>query len=130
MFVEYPDLRVAFLEGGYGWVPHFLWRLDKNWKGLRSQVPWLERPPSEYVREQVWFASQPVEEPERPEHHSHLMEMMHAEETLIFASDYPHWDGDSPAWGLPPMDDDLERAVRYENAQQLWDLPADPGDLA
>ena len=130
VFVEYPELRVAFIEGGYGWVPHFMWRMDKNWKGLRSQVPWLEKPPSEYIREQVWFASQPVEEPERPEHHSHLMEMMHAEETLVFASDYPHWDGDSPVWGLPPMEDDLERAVRYGNAKRLWGLPADPGDLA
>jgi len=38
VLVEYPDLRWAFIEGGYGWVPTS-WRLDKNWKGLRSQVP-------------------------------------------------------------------------------------------
>ncbi len=128
VFVEYPDLRFAFLEGGYGWLPHFMWRLDKNWKGLRSQVPWLEKKPSEYIRENVWFASQPIEEPEQPEHHNQILEMMHADEILVFASDYPHWDGDSPTWGLPPMDDDMERAIRYENAQELYDLPVERSD--
>lgn len=127
--VKYPDLRFAFIEGGYGWVPHFMWRLDKNWKGLRSQVPWLEKRPSQYIRENVWFASQPIEEPEKPEYHDYILEMMHADETLVFASDYPHWDGDDPFWGLPSMDEGMERAVKCENAMELWDLPADPTDL-
>ncbi|WP_121823559.1 amidohydrolase family protein [Halostella salina] len=123
VFVEYPDLRWAFIEGGYGWLPHFMWRLDKNWKGLRSQAPWLEQRPSQYIRDNVWFASQPIEEPETPEQHNQILDMMHADEMLVFASDYPHWDGDDPTWGLPPMEDSVERAVRYENAMELWDLP-------
>jgi len=129
VLVEYPDLRWAFIEGGYGWVPHFMWRLDKNWKGLRSQVPWLEEKPSHYIRNNVWFASQPVEEPERPKFHDYILEMMHADEMLIYASDYPHWDGDDPTWGLPPMDDDMERAIKHENAAELWDLPTDGSKL-
>ncbi|WP_436348127.1 amidohydrolase family protein [Natronorubrum sp. FCH18a] len=129
VFVEYPDLRFAFIEGGYGWVPHFMWRLDKNWKGLRSQVPWLDEKPSHYIRNNVWFASQPIEEPERTEHHNQILEMMHADETLIYASDYPHWDGDDPSWGLPPMDEEMERAIKAENARELWNLPADPAEL-
>jgi len=129
VLVEYPDLRWAFIEGGYGWVPHFMWRLDKNWKGLRSQVPWLEEKPSHYIRNNVWFASQPVEEPEQPEFHDYILEMMHADEMLIYASDYPHWDGDDPTWGLPPMDDDMEQAIKHENAAELWDLPTDGSKL-
>lgn len=129
VFVEYPDLRWAFIEGGYGWLPHFMWRLDKNWKGLRSQVPWLEEKPSHYIRNNVWFASQPVEEPEEPEHHDYILEMMHADEMLIYASDYPHWDGDDPEWGLPPMDDEMKQAIRHENAAELWDLPTDGSGL-
>ena len=125
VLVEYLDLRWAFIEGGYGWVPHFMWRLDKNWKGLRSQVPWLEERPSHYIRENVWFASQPSEDPKTPEQHQQILEMMHADETLVFASDYPHWDGDDPTWGLPSMSDEFDRAVRYENALELWDLPVE-----
>jgi len=54
--------------------------------------------------------------------------MMHADEMLIYASDYPHWDGDDPV-GLPPMDDDMERAIKHENAAELWDLPTDGSKL-
>jgi len=55
-----------------------------------------EEKPSHYIRNNVWFASQPVEEPERPKFHDYILEMMHADEMLIYASDYPHWDGDDP----------------------------------
>jgi len=58
-----------------------------------------EEKPSHYIRNNVWFASQPVEEPERPKFHDYILEMMHADEMLIYASDYPHWDGDDPTWG-------------------------------
>ena len=46
-----------------GW-PALLWRLDAYWKALRSEVPWVKRPPSEYVREHVRLASQPIERPD------------------------------------------------------------------
>ena len=34
-FDRFPELRVACVEGGFTWVPSLLWRLDKEWKGLR-----------------------------------------------------------------------------------------------
>jgi predicted TIM-barrel fold metal-dependent hydrolase len=129
VFAEYPELTFVCIEGGLAWVPHFMWRLDKNWQGLRAQTPWLDRRPSEYVREQVRFTTQPIEEPQDPRHIQQILEMMHAEETVMFASDYPHWDTDSPDHGLPPLDDDLKAAVTHENAQELYDLPDDPADL-
>ncbi|ODR83387.1 amidohydrolase [Haladaptatus sp. W1] len=129
VFVEFPNLRVGFIEGGYGWVPHFMWRMDKDWKGLRSQVPWLEEPPSEYIRRNVWFSTQPMEEPETHEMHDQILEMMHADETLMFASDYPHWDSDSPEWGIPSLPEHMEDQIRYGNAKELFDLPDDPTTL-
>jgi predicted TIM-barrel fold metal-dependent hydrolase len=129
VFVEYPDLRIGFIEGGYGWIPHFMWRMDKDWKGLRSQVPWLEKKPSEYIRDNVWFSTQPMEEPETHEQHAQILEMMHADETLMFSSDYPHWDGDSPEWGIPPLPEDMEAQIRYGNARELFDLPENPEEL-
>lgn len=122
VFVEFSDLRYVMIEGGFGWVPHLMWRLDKNWKGLKDQAPWLERPPSEYIREHVRFTTQPIEEPEKSEHLLQIFEMMHAEETMLFSSDYPHWDGDSPNYGLPKMTDSLERNIYYKNAKEIYGL--------
>ena len=129
VFEEHPDLTFVCIEGGLAWVPHLTWRLDKNWQSLRVQTPWLDKPPSEYIREQVRFTTQPIEEPDDPRHIRQILEMIHAEETVMFASDFPHWDNDDPDYGLPPMDDDLRRAIMYENAQELYDLPDDPAVL-
>jgi predicted TIM-barrel fold metal-dependent hydrolase len=97
--------------------------MDKNWKGLRSQAPWLERPPSEYVFEQVRFTTQPIEEPPRPEYLRWMFEMVRAEETLMFATDFPHWDGDSPEHSLPSLDEETRARILAGNASDLYDLP-------
>lgn len=129
VFVEFPDLKLALIEGGYAWLPAFMWRLDNEWKAVRSQTPWLEKPPSEYIREHVRFTTQPVHMPDDPEQFRQMLEMMHAEETLMFSSDYPHWDTDSPEHALPPLPEETERAIMYENAQELYGLPDDPAEL-
>ncbi|HEV7217003.1 MAG TPA: amidohydrolase family protein, partial [Chloroflexota bacterium] len=66
-FERFPTLKVAMLEGGFAWVPAYQWKMDADWKGLRHQTPWVKRLPSEYIREHVRFASQPMDEPDDPE---------------------------------------------------------------
>ena len=124
VFVEFPDLRFVMIEGGLAWIPAVLWRLDKNWKGLRHSVPWLTRAPSEYVLAHVRFTSQPIEEPERPEHLLTLFEAIHADQTVMFATDYPHWDGDAPDHAIPPLPPHLARRVFFDNAADLYGLHA------
>ncbi|MEF8851703.1 MAG: amidohydrolase family protein [Haloarculaceae archaeon] len=121
-FVEFPDLRVVMVGGGYSWVPSFLWRIDKMWKGLTEDVPWLERPPSQYVREHVRFVTYPIDESGDAERTGRMLEMLHAEDTLMFGSNYPHWESYAPGEPLPELDPSLTRAIFAGTATELYDL--------
>ena len=47
---------------------------------------------------------------------------MHAEDTLVFASDYPHWDWDEPGHVLRNIDRDLKKRIMGENAAEIFGL--------
>lgn len=132
VFEKFPKLKIVFVEGGSAWLAPFLWRLDADWKALRAQTPWVKKPPSEYVWESVRFTSQPLEEPERPEQLMEILAWNRAERTLMFASDYPHWDFDSPEETFPPLPAALKRRILHDNAAELYHLTphADPAKVA
>jgi predicted TIM-barrel fold metal-dependent hydrolase len=91
---------------------------------MREDLPELERPPSEYIRDHVWITTQPIEEPDDPEQLIQAIRHAQLGDRLLFATDYPHWDFDSPAQALPrAMPTDLRRAIRADNAAQLYGLP-------
>ena len=94
VFEKFPALSMVVVECGVSWVPPLLWRLDAEWRALRKEIPWVKRPPSEYFHEHVRFTSQPLEQAPNHEHLWAVLEAMQAKDTLMFASDYPHWDQD------------------------------------
>jgi predicted TIM-barrel fold metal-dependent hydrolase len=47
---------------------------------------------------------------------------MDAEHILMFASDYPHWDFDSPTHAFPPLPDELWQRIFRQNALELYRL--------
>ena len=125
VFEKFPDLKVVLVEGGFAWVPGAMWRMDSSWKAVHSEVPWLRRRPSDYVREQVRFTTQPMEEPPEPRFLNQLIEMMGSDRMLMFASDYPHWDFDDPRRALPPtLGDELRHKLLWGNAAEFYGLTA------
>lgn len=116
VFERFPTLKVIITEGGLGWIPDVMWRLDKNVKGLRDEVPWVRRLPSEYLVDHVRFTTQPMPEPKRRSHLHTLLEIAQAERTLMFSSDYPHWDFDDPRHVLKTLPEAMRQRVASENA--------------
>jgi len=120
VFAKFPALKVVLLESGFTWLPPFLWRLNKSWKGLKLEVPWLDRPPAEIVREHVRFSLQPFDGPSDPAAVEKLMEHMGSDRLLLFSTDYPHWqfDGEAPLpEGLPK---NLIRKILLDNPRETY----------
>ncbi len=121
VFEELPELRVAIVEGGFAWIPALMWRLDKNYRGLRSEVPWLKKAPSEYILKHFRATTQPMEEPPDPRQLLQIMEMIGRDDFLMFATDYPHWDFDAPDRSIPSVvGPELRRKIMVENAAGFY----------
>jgi predicted TIM-barrel fold metal-dependent hydrolase len=120
VFERFPNLKVILTEGGLGWIPDVMWRLDKNVKGLRDEVPWVKRLPSEYLVDHVRFTTQPMPEPKRRSHLHVLCEIARADKTLMFSSDYPHWDFDDPRHVLTTLPAEIRQRVASENAIETY----------
>jgi uncharacterized protein len=122
VFERFPKLKVVLVEGGWAWAPSLHWRLDKLWQRLRSEVPHVKRPPSEYIREHVWFTTQPMEEAEHNEDLRITCEWI-GWDRLLFATDYPHWDFDDPQHAFPIQLTAAERRrVFHDNAYAAFRL--------
>jgi predicted TIM-barrel fold metal-dependent hydrolase len=96
VFANLPDLTVVGTEVGFAWVPAFMWRIDKQWKSFRREVPWVQEPPSEILRRQVRFTVAPLDGTSHEQRLERTVDRLGSDEMLLFASDYPHWHDESP----------------------------------
>ena len=123
VFDEFPRLKVVLVEGGFSWLPATLWRLDKNWKGLRREIPWVRRAPSEYIREHVRLTTSPSDAPTSGDRLRTLIEDCGGPEVLLYSSDYPHHHGadsfDNHWKALPAS---FQAKIGHENARTLYRL--------
>lgn len=120
---RFPRLKVIWIESGLAWIPFMMQRLDHEWLLRQSDAPLLRRPPSEYMRE-MYYTSQPMEATDLG-----LLEAtfraMNAETQLLWSSDWPHWDFDTPGRiaGLPFLGETAKRNILGENARRVFRLP-------
>ena len=120
---RFPNLKTIWIESGIAWVPWLMMRLDNEYRMRSSECPSLKRLPSEYMKE-MYYTTQPMERPNEDWLLEATFKAMDAENSLLFATDYPHWDMDLPGviWDLPFLDERAKRKILGENAQKVFKL--------
>ena len=115
VFVKFPRLKVVLIESGVTWMPPCLWRLSKFWRGVRTEVPWLDRSPAEFARDHVRLTLQPFDGPPSAEHIGRVLDQLESNDMLLFSTDFPHWQFDREAMLPPGIPDALARKILIDN---------------
>ena len=120
VLATFPRLRIVVNDVGISWLPSVADRLDHFYPYLRDDVPELTGRPTEYIREQLYLTTHPIEDNPR------LFETSLAyfgTDHVLFGSDWPHFDADRPeqiaAFSLP---DEEKRRILAGNARRLFRL--------
>ncbi len=116
---RHPNLTFVFAESGFTWLPAWLWRMTKYWRGLRMEVPWLKRAPSETVKERVRLTMQPFDGPSDPQIIREMIDQIGAD-MMLFSTDYPHWNFDGVDFAPVGFDADLMNKLRTENPMNTY----------
>lgn len=123
VFEEFPDLKIALIASGVTWLPALMWRLDKEWKGLRREVPWVKRLPSDYIRQHIRLTVQPIDAPPNPKHLLQIIDQLESDELLMFSTDYPYARFETVDEALPvALPADIKRKILAENAGKFYGL--------
>lgn len=110
---RFPKLRIALVENGGGWVPHFLEQLDHAYEKAPHRY---EEQPSATFKRHFWM---------HPFHEEDPRELVHllGADRVIFGSDFPHIEGlaDPLSWAeeLHGLPEDELRLVMGGNMMQL-----------
>ncbi|MET1001002.1 MAG: amidohydrolase family protein [Acidimicrobiia bacterium] len=123
VFKEFPDIRVALSEGGTGWIPYFLDRLDRTYDmhHLWTGQDFGDRLPSDIFRQHILtcFIADPIGIAMRDEI---------GIDNMCWEQDYPHSDSSWPnapeeLWRVAEKynvpDADLNK-ITYENAMRWY----------
>ncbi len=120
-FDKFPSLRFAFLEGGVGWLPYWMERMDGHFELMKNQMK-AKNKPSEYLRSGQCFVSCDPQEATLPDVVSAL-----GEDQIMYASDY--WHGDAKYFGTvasiaenPKLSPSAKRKILGDNARRLFRL--------
>ena len=118
---RFPKMKVLFVEFGCSWVLPTMWRMDKAWRGVRFDVPWVKKSPVDYISEHVRISTQPLDEPDSPDKLKAMVELI-GDHLLCFATDYPHWDNDMPGHSLRMLSDESRKKIFVDNAKGILRL--------
>ena len=125
---RFPDLRIVMSEGGIGWVPSLIDRLDHNIKHHAYEDTWkgISETPAEVLRRNFRFAT--IDDPAGFEQRHRI-----GVENILVEADYPHADStwpDTQAVLAEQMDGVPRKEVElmaFRNAVELFRHPMPPG---
>jgi predicted TIM-barrel fold metal-dependent hydrolase len=120
VFAKFPNLKVVLAESGVTWLVPFLWRLSKIWRGLRIEVPWVDRPPIEIARHHIRLTLQPFDAPPGPGQVERFADQVGSDAMLLFSSDYPHWQFDGDAIVPDALSPALQYKMMVENPRATY----------
>lgn len=120
--VKFPDLDIIVMESGITYIPALMARLDEEYLKRTEEAPLLEKRPSEYLKD-IYYGTQPLEVSTDPEFLQKCIEMVGVD-SLMYASDYPHWDYDLPEsiTELPFLSESEKQAILADNAAEVFGL--------
>ena len=119
IFTKFPTLKVVLIESGVSWLPAFIWRAIKTWRGVRAEVPWVNRSPADILRENVRVTTQPFDAPDQTVV-ERIIEQIDSDRMLLFASDYPHWQFDGDAITPPGLSASLLQRIKVDNPLETY----------
>jgi predicted TIM-barrel fold metal-dependent hydrolase len=124
---RFPKLNSLWIESGLAWVPFLMQRLDEQFLMRQSEAPLLKRLPSEYMNTNCFYTSQPLEAGNMKAVEC-TFDMIKAESQLLFATDWPHFDFDSPRviYDMPFLNEMQKRRILGLNAAELFGLEIKP----
>ncbi|ELY62005.1 amidohydrolase family protein [Natronococcus jeotgali] len=135
VFDKYPDLNVVIQEGGHWWVPFLRYRMDEFYemhpedvqitpRKMDSGETYLERAPSDYLRDNFYLCTQPFALPRRAGDAENLLDLSLADEMFIYSSDWPHQTLDPPTWFYTSraFDEHTRERILSGNAREILDI--------
>ena len=119
IFMRHPKLKIVSAEADGGWVPRFMYRIVHAYYGHRHWMRGreLERKPSEYFRDHIYFTFQDDFTAFRFKDHLNL-------ERMLWANDFPHSDSTWP-WSQRIIAEQTAHLTEAEKDRVLHDNVAE-----
>ena len=123
VFDRFPTLQIVLIEHAFNWILPLMWRMDAMYEA-RGPENDLKRKPSEYVKDHIWFTTQPLDYPEDKLELTKALEWMEGDKILLFSSDYPHWTYDDPQWVAKHIPASMREKIMFGNGIDVFHLPS------
>jgi len=120
---RFPRLKLGYLEIGCGWIPYWMERMDEEWEIRgKTEAPLCKNKPSAYLTSgQIYYGCEPDEKSI-----GYVVGEI-GSETVMYASDYPHWDMSWPEsavllWRREDLSLEAKKNILEKNARRFYGL--------